>query len=78
MVLQVSQGGGKKATVVEDGISDAAECVFFIHRSMPTANAEDLCQSEGISRRFSPETFPTPPSDSIQPLDVRRRRAPKL
>ena len=60
------------------GIETAAERRFFsTSRRMPTANAEDPCWSEGCLKTCPAETFPMPPSDSTQPLGVRRRHAPK-
>ena len=51
---------------------------FQISRGMPTAIAEGPVVDPKAPRDVShPRTFRRCPSDSVQPLGVRRRRAPK-
>ena len=51
---------------------------FSISRSMPTANAEDPCRSEGYLKTRIAETFPMLAVRFDLALGVRRRHAPEM
>ena len=71
-------GRGTRETDQPPADVDSA-AAFFFNISEPASGEtpkDPFCRSDGGQRSVSPETCPTPPSDSIWLSGVRRRHAP--